>query len=287
MTMIKTTGKVNNIIINDVSSARGDAHGLQLFPGNELKVGDVTISNIYGGASIDSDSFIEPYLPNKLPRSCAFDMWAFFGEEGALDENSITFMDNTKIKINCATRHSNSCSFDFDYVATVLDDGEDANVYVDTSGNRYDFEYGTEIGVCVIIDETLSDFSSGNVIELLSESSDYHKESLQYLVHQNTNRMKSSVDISGINIEMYIDIDNNNVDKKENCNDNDEQNEAEENDSEIEQEAIAEDNLNENQDEGDNESEAQEVKGEAHTQVNADAQEKVDTPKEEREKWQW
>ena len=158
--------------------------------------------------SIDSDSFIEPYLPNKLPRSCAFDMWAYFDEEGGLDENSITFMDNTNIEIDCVTRHSDSCSFDFDYIATVLDDGEDANVYVDTSGNGYNFEYGTEIGKCTIIDETSSDFSIDNVIEVLSESSDYHKESLQYLVHQNTNGMKSSVDTNGINIEMYIAVDN-------------------------------------------------------------------------------
>ena len=39
--------------------------------------------------------------------------------------------------------------------------------------------------------------------------------------------------------------------------------------------------MNENQDEGDNESEAQEVKGEAHTEVNVDGQEKVDTPTQE------
>ena len=36
MTLVKSSGKMNSIIIDDVISARGDALGLQLFPGNEV-----------------------------------------------------------------------------------------------------------------------------------------------------------------------------------------------------------------------------------------------------------
>ena len=36
MSMVKSTGSVNNIVIDDIVSARGDAMGFQLFPGNEV-----------------------------------------------------------------------------------------------------------------------------------------------------------------------------------------------------------------------------------------------------------
>ena len=127
----------------------GDAHGFQLFSGNELEVAVQYQIFMVVQVVILIHLLIHIY-PINYHVHVHLGMWAFFGEEGGLDESSITFVDNTNIKIDCATRHSDSCSFDFDYFATLLNDGEDANVYVDTSGIGYNFEYGTEIGKCMI-----------------------------------------------------------------------------------------------------------------------------------------
>ena len=153
------------------------------------------MSNIHAGAYLSDSELSEPYLPNKQPRACAFDMWAYYDESEKFEENSITFMDNTNINAECITMHSDSCSFDFDYITNVLESSStnsESSNFVDTTGNGYNFEFATEIGGCDSFDE--SSIANVNIFAVLAESSDYHKESLDYLQDQTSNGMRSFID---------------------------------------------------------------------------------------------
>jgi len=115
VSVINSKGTIDNLSINRIISARGDAAGLRLYPGNELILGTITISDIHAGAYAKStDTFLtdEDHLPNKLPRACGIDHWTYSDDDDVtLALNSITY-DESKISVSCLT-YMVGCSWDY------------------------------------------------------------------------------------------------------------------------------------------------------------------------------
>jgi len=105
VSIINSKGTVDNLSINKIISARGDSAGLRLFPGNELTLGTITISDIHAGAYAKSTDllFTEDHKPNKIPRGCAIDYWTYYDEtDDTLLENQVDYKES-KITSSCVT----------------------------------------------------------------------------------------------------------------------------------------------------------------------------------------
>jgi len=86
-----------------------------LFPGNQLQLGTISISDVHAGAYSKSNDLLlsnENYLPNKLPRACGIDYWTYYDEDDdTLTQNDITY-DESKISVSCLT-YMTECSWDY------------------------------------------------------------------------------------------------------------------------------------------------------------------------------
>merc|ERR1712176_1191690 len=77
---IASSGSMDRVKVRDIVSARGDAFGVQFFPGNVFKIGgDVSIENVHAGAALGKNVLpsLENHMPNKIPRACAVDVWTY------------------------------------------------------------------------------------------------------------------------------------------------------------------------------------------------------------------
>jgi len=115
VSVINSKGTIDNLSIRRIISARGDAAGLRLYPGNELTLGTITISDIHAGAYAKSTDALlsdEDHLPNKVPRACGIDHWTYSNDDDdTLALNSITY-DESKISVSCMT-YMAGCSWDY------------------------------------------------------------------------------------------------------------------------------------------------------------------------------
>jgi len=115
LSVINSKGAIDNLSIRKIISARGDAAGLRLYPGNQLTLGTISISDIHAGAYAKSTDLLlndENFLPNKKPRACAIDYWTYHDEDDAtLTQNVITY-DESKISASCLT-YMTQCSWGY------------------------------------------------------------------------------------------------------------------------------------------------------------------------------
>jgi len=124
LSMVSSSGTMDNVKISNIVSARGDAMAIQLFPSNELQIGaNIEISDIHAGSSLNTQSVrdLQPhnFLPNKIPRACALTVWTWTDGDDYV-ENQIEFVDKNAISAKCITGHT-FCS-DSDYDAEALQD---------------------------------------------------------------------------------------------------------------------------------------------------------------------
>jgi len=108
LTLVGSTGKVDNIEIRSLISARGDAIALQVWPGNEVEIGAVKIEDIHAGAYLYEEELPSVNMPNKVPRACAVDYWTWFDDDTGFSENSISY-NLDQITAKCFTSHM-SCA---------------------------------------------------------------------------------------------------------------------------------------------------------------------------------
>jgi len=115
VSVINSIGSIENLSVNKIISARGDAAGLRLYPGNQLTLGTISISDIHAGAYAKSSDLLldtETFLPNKLPRACGIDHWTYYDEDDdTLTLNDITY-DESKITVSCLT-YMTECSWSY------------------------------------------------------------------------------------------------------------------------------------------------------------------------------
>jgi len=115
VSLINSKGTIDNLSIRKIISARGDAAGLRLYPGNEITLGTISISDIHAGAYAQlTDPLLnhETYLPNKLPRACAIDHWTYHDDDDdTLTLNQISY-DESKITVSCLT-YLTECSWGY------------------------------------------------------------------------------------------------------------------------------------------------------------------------------
>lgn len=74
LSFVASSGKMDNIKIENIVSANGDAVGIEFFPSNSIEVGaNIDIADIHAGAALKTDILpsLEDAMPNKLPRACA------------------------------------------------------------------------------------------------------------------------------------------------------------------------------------------------------------------------
>jgi len=181
-TIIGSNGAVRNVKISDVISARGDAFGIQIFPSNNLKIGgDILISDIHAGAYITKDDVTEPYLPNKMPRSCAIDKWQYVDEDNKYYENVVTYDDDINMKASCVTRHTSSCAIDYSYILENDSDEKDVGNWNEEGISDYE---ECSLSTNYLSSEEENESSQVNLLLLMSQRSDLHKQSLNYLYSQ-------------------------------------------------------------------------------------------------------
>jgi len=151
--MVSSSAVVNNVNINNIVSARGDAMAIQLFPSNHVHFGtNIQISDIHAGAALDKNAISalkssDKFLPNKVPRACAITVWTYTDEDSGYYENKVTFDDVGAVSAKCLTMHTD-CSdseFDGEAIADLMDCDETTLVGPEAySMNNKDI-YGTFI----------------------------------------------------------------------------------------------------------------------------------------------
>ena len=109
--MVSSSGKMDNVKITNIVSARGDAMAIQLFPSNKVTIGsNIHIEDIHAGAALDTNavSALKPsnFLPNKVPRACAITVWTYTDEDNDYTENVVTFEDKEAVNAKCLTMHT-------------------------------------------------------------------------------------------------------------------------------------------------------------------------------------
>ena len=115
LSMVSSSGELNNVKISNIVSARGDAMAIQLFPSNKVKIGvNIQIEDIHAGAALDANAVaaLQPYnfLPNKVPRACAITVWTYTDEDSEYYSNEVEFVDKEAISAKCFTMHT-ECRF--------------------------------------------------------------------------------------------------------------------------------------------------------------------------------
>jgi len=127
--LVSSSAVIDNVIINNIVSARGDAMAIQLFPSNHVHFGsNIQISDIHAGAALDVNAIkalksSDKFLPNKVPRACAITVWTYTDEDSGYYENKVTFDDVGAVNAKCLTMHTDCSDSDFDgeAVAHILD----------------------------------------------------------------------------------------------------------------------------------------------------------------------
>lgn len=119
LSMVSSSGQLDNIKISNIVSARGDAMAIQLFPSNKVTFGaNIEISDIHAGAALDVNAVaaLKPahFLPNKVPRACAITVWTYTDEDNDYTENVVTFEDKDAISAKCLTMHTDCSDSEFD-----------------------------------------------------------------------------------------------------------------------------------------------------------------------------
>jgi len=112
LSFVSSSGKLDNVHIHNIVSARGDALAMQFFPGNEVEIGaNVKIEDIHAGAALSKNVLgsLENSMPNKIPRACAITVWTWTDEESEMFENAISFVDKDAVTAKCLTTHT-ACS---------------------------------------------------------------------------------------------------------------------------------------------------------------------------------
>jgi len=119
LSMVSSSGKMDNVKITNIVSARGDAMAIQLFPSNKVTIGsNIHIEDIHAGAALDTNavSALKPsnFLPNKVPRACAITVWTYTDEDNDYTENVVTFEDKEAVNAKCLTMHTYCSDSEFD-----------------------------------------------------------------------------------------------------------------------------------------------------------------------------
>lgn len=145
MCFVGSTGKANNIKINNLISARGDVYGIQFYPGNEIELGSIDISDLHAGSYLYEDELPENNMPNKVPRACVLDIWNWFDDESGFTQNNIDWnVDNVNAK--CTSYHS-ACvngDYDSDAVSDIVQECDDSNLISNDAETGEIFEEITE-----------------------------------------------------------------------------------------------------------------------------------------------
>ena len=84
ISFVGATGKIDNIHIHNIISARGDALAIQFFPSNQVEIGEnIIIEDIHAGAHLPKDllASLDDSMPNKIPRACAITIWTWTDED--------------------------------------------------------------------------------------------------------------------------------------------------------------------------------------------------------------
>ena len=67
---------IKDVVIDNIVSETGPAFGISIWPACEVTVeGDIKISNINAGITIEEDAFTYSDRPNKAPEACGFRVW--------------------------------------------------------------------------------------------------------------------------------------------------------------------------------------------------------------------
>jgi len=117
---IASSGSIDRVKVRDIVSARGDAFGIQFFPGNVFKIGGyVSIENVHAGAALGKNVLpsLENHMPNKIPRACAVDVWTYTDEESFPVGNRIEWVDKEKMRAKCLTTHTYCGNSQYDHEA--------------------------------------------------------------------------------------------------------------------------------------------------------------------------
>jgi len=118
LSMVSTTGSLDNVRIHNIVSARGDAMAIQLFPSNDVVFGpSIQIEDIHAGAALNYQAISKllpmNFLPNKVPRACAITIWTYTDGDD-LTENHVVFEDKNAITAKCLTMHTECSDSAFD-----------------------------------------------------------------------------------------------------------------------------------------------------------------------------
>jgi len=117
LSFVSSSGKLDNVHIHNIVSARGDALAMQFFPGNAVEIGaNVKIEDIHAGAALSKDVLgsLENSMPNKIPRACAITVWTWTDEEQEFYANDISFVDRDAVSARCMTTHTVCDDSDYD-----------------------------------------------------------------------------------------------------------------------------------------------------------------------------
>jgi len=109
LSFVSSSGKLDNVHIHNIVSARGDALAMQFFPGNAVEIGaNVRIEDIHAGAALSKDVLgsLENSMPNKIPRACAITVWTWTDEDSEMYANEISFADRDAVTAKCLTTHT-------------------------------------------------------------------------------------------------------------------------------------------------------------------------------------
>merc|ERR1719356_1935353 len=120
LSMVSSSGQMDNVHIHNIVSARGDALAIQFFPSNKVQLGrNVVIEDIHAGAALSKSVLgsLTNSMPNKIPRACAVTIWTWTDEESEFFENTISFEDKDAVKAKCLTTHTQCSDSAFDHEA--------------------------------------------------------------------------------------------------------------------------------------------------------------------------
>jgi len=141
LSMVSSQGKMDNVHIHNIVSARGDALAIQFFPSNEVTVGSkVVIEDIHAGAALSKSVLgsLTDSMPNKIPRACAVTIWTWTDEESEFYENAISFESKDSVRAKCLTTHTPCSDSDFDGEALEHIASCDATTIVKGEGHSMD-----------------------------------------------------------------------------------------------------------------------------------------------------
>lgn len=120
LSFVGSTGKINNVHIHNIISARGDALAIQFFPSNQIEIGKkIIIEDIHAGAHLPKEllASLDDSMPNKIPRACAITIWTWTDEDSEFYSNEISFVDKDSITAKCLTTHTFCSNSAYDHEA--------------------------------------------------------------------------------------------------------------------------------------------------------------------------